>query len=68
MNEIIASPLFSIFLCIIAYKIGLLIQQKTKLGTGITTLYDGFPSFMFDKVQLDFIQNTSEIFMTKPLK
>ena len=22
---------------------------------GITTLYDGFPSFMFDKVQLDFI-------------
>lgn len=33
MNEIIASPLFSIFLCIIAYKIGLLIQQKTKLGS-----------------------------------
>ncbi len=32
MNEIIASPLFSIFLCIIAYKIGLLIQQKTKLA------------------------------------
>ena len=32
MNEIIASPLFSIFLCIIAYKIGLRIQQKTKLA------------------------------------
>lgn len=32
MNEIISSPLFSIFLCIIAYKAGLLLQQKTKLA------------------------------------
>lgn len=32
MNEIISSPLFSIFLCILAYKAGLLLQQKTKLA------------------------------------
>lgn len=32
MNEIISSPLFSIFLCIIAYKAGLLLQQKTRLA------------------------------------
>lgn len=32
MNDIITSPLFSIFLCIIAYKAGLLLQQKTRLA------------------------------------
>lgn len=32
MNDMITSPLFSIFLCIIAYKLGLLLQQKTKLA------------------------------------
>lgn len=32
MNEIVASPLFSIFLCIIAYKAGLWLQQKTNLA------------------------------------
>ena len=57
----------NVFFCIGDNR-NLTFQQKTNLGTGITTLYDGFPSFMFDKVQLDFIQNTSEIFMTKPLK
>ncbi len=32
MNEVISSPLFSIFLCIASYKIGQTIQQKTKLA------------------------------------